>query len=57
MTLLGILSRQEKLTCGHGIMNGSPTPVKLEKGPGQISAEWTGVGEPFIIPRSPRARQ
>jgi hypothetical protein len=41
----------------HGIINGTPTPGKLEEEPGQISAEWTGVGVPFIIPCSPRARQ
>jgi hypothetical protein len=41
----------------RGIMNGTPTPSKLEEEPGQIRAQWTGVGVPFIIPRSPRARQ
>jgi hypothetical protein len=40
----------------RGMINGSPTPGKWEAEPGQISAQWTGVGEPFIIPRSPRAR-
>ena len=41
----------------RGIINGTPTPVQLEEEPGQINAQWTGVRVPFIIPRSPRARQ
>jgi hypothetical protein len=41
----------------RGFINGTPTPGKLEEEPGQISVVCTGVGVPFINPRSPRARQ
>ena len=51
---IGVHSRRARGE--HGIINGPPTPDKLEEEPGQISAEWTGVGGPFIIPCSPRAR-